>query len=104
MVRYLIILTVATLLAGCSSDHRGTVLRADTDRANLAVGPTRDCTGLAEALAYRRSWPVANAGYHFADAASYTEVIYDDQSFYDWRYGGGYTHESISVRSGVIVR
>ena len=104
MVRYAITLTIALLLAGCASTPHGTLLCADSRPANLAIGPMRDQTVLAEAFAYRPSWPAADAGYHFADSASYTEVIYDDQSFYDWRLGGGYTHASVSVRSGVIVR
>jgi hypothetical protein len=70
----------------------------------LALGPARHDTWLAESYAYRSSWPSVRVGYTFDDVSTFSEVIYDDQSFYDWRYGGGYTRESVSVRTGVVVR
>jgi len=36
--------------------------------------------------------------------SSYTEVIYDDQSYYGGFDGGSFTREAISIRSGVLVR
>lgn len=72
--------------------------------ANLALGPSRDHTRLAEAHAYRSSWPAVKLGYHFDDVSTYTEVIYDDQSYYDGLHGGGFTREAVSVRTGVMVR
>ena len=72
--------------------------------ANLAIGPTRDHAWLAESFTYRSAWPSTPAGYIFNDTSSYTEIIYDDQSYYDDGLGGGYMREAISIRSGVLVR
>jgi hypothetical protein len=93
-------------LAGCSGGTPPVTYWAQADRAaaNLVIGPTRDHGWLAESFAYRSQWPAVDAGYAFDDVSTYTEIIYDDQSFYDWRYGGGYTREAISVRTGVVVR
>jgi hypothetical protein len=94
------------LLAGCAGPHgRGTwSCGPDQPLANLALGPSRDYTVLAETYAYRSSWPSARSGYVFDDVATYTEVIYDDQSYYDTRDGGGFTREAVSVRTGVWIR
>jgi hypothetical protein len=73
--------------------------------ADLLLGPTQDHTWLAEAYRGRSSWPSVPSGYIFDDVSSYTEVIYDDQSYYDQvLHGGGYTHETITVRTGVLIR
>lgn len=93
-------------LAGCANVGGPAVYAPEPDRpvANLALGPSRDHTWLAEAHAYRSSWPAVRSGYVFDDISTYTELIYDDQSFYDARYGGGYTRAAVSVRSGVLIR
>ncbi|MFQ5806322.1 MAG: hypothetical protein ACE5I3_07725 [Phycisphaerae bacterium] len=93
-------------LVGCASSNAPTVYVPGPGRsvANLALGPSRDHAILAEMYAYRSSWPSVPAGYVFDDVSTYTEVNYDDQTFYDWREGGGYTREAISVRTGVLIR
>jgi len=93
------------MLAGCAP-NRGVVVYTTTNppAANLALGPTRDHGWLAEMHAGRSSWPSVQSGYLFDDTSSYTEVILDDQSYYDGFDGGGYTREAISIRSGVLVR
>ena len=96
----------ALMLGGCAAE-RGTVVystRPDRSTANLALGPTADHTWLAETMTYRSPWPSVDAGYHYGDVTSYTQFIYDDQSHYDGRYGGGFTRESFSVRTGTVVR
>jgi hypothetical protein len=94
------------LVAGCAG--RNDAVRyapgPQCSSANLAIGPTRDHGWLAEGFAGRSSWPSAPLGYVFDDLSSYTEVIYDDQSYYDGFHGGGYTREAISIRTGVLVR
>ena len=91
--------------AGCGQPRGGVVHAWGADRvANLALGPTRDHTWLAESFAYRSSWPSVELGYVFDDLSSYTEVIYDDESYYSGLYGGGFTREAVSVRTGVLVR
>ncbi len=92
--------------AGCVS-QKADVLWADRTRPtpNLVLGPYADTTELAELHAHRSAWPSIPAGYLFDDVSTYNVVIYDDQSYYapTW-YGGGFTHEAISVRSAVLVR
>lgn len=96
---------VLLLLCGCTP-NRGVVYRAAPGRpvANLALGPTADHTWLAEQYTYRSSWPSVETGYRFDDATDYTQFIRDDQSYYDDFQGGGYSRQSLSVRTGVIVR
>jgi hypothetical protein len=93
-------------VTGCAGGHGAVVYAPGPQRpaANLALGPSRDHVWLAETFAGRSSWPSVRAGYVFDDVSSYTEVIYDDQSYYGGLHGGGYTREAISVRSGVLVR
>jgi hypothetical protein len=99
--------TILVLVAtGCADGNRAVCYApvSSVPVANLALGPTRDHVWLAESFAGRSSWPAARSGYVFDDVSSYTEVIYDDQSYYDGFHGGGYTREAISVRTGVLVR
>lgn len=93
-------------LAGCAGADRALVYAPPPGRptANLALGRTPDETWLAEAQAYRTTWPAVDGGYIFDDISTYSELIYDDQSFYDTRYGGGYTRAAVSARRGVLVR
>lgn len=94
------------MLTGCTAGDRAVVYvpGAGQPAANLALGPSRDHGWLAESFAWRSSWPSVQAGYRFDDVSSYMEVIYDDQSYYGGLDGGSYTHEAISVRTGVWVR
>jgi hypothetical protein len=94
------------ILTGCAGGERAVVYAPGPGQpaANLALGPARDHVWLAESFAGRSSWPAAYAGYRFDDVSSFTEVIYDDQSYYDSFDGGSYTRAAISVRSGVVVR
>ncbi len=94
------------VLTGCAGGHGSVAYAPGPGRpaANLVLGPMREHVWLAESFAQRSSWPSVQLGYVFDDVSSYTEVIYDDQSFYDSFHGGGYTHEAISVRSAVLVR
>jgi len=94
-------------LAGCAGTRHVAVYASGPGEpaANLALGPSRDNSLLAEMYTERSSWPSVRSGYLFDDVSTYTEVIYDDQSFYDGAlHGGGYTHETMSVRTGVVVR
>ncbi len=94
------------ILAGCAGTNGPSAYAPGSGRlaANLVLGPSRDYAALAEAYAYRSSWPSARSGYVFDDVATYTEVIYDDQSYYDTRDGGGFMREAVSVRTGVWIR
>ena len=94
------------MLAGCAARPRVAVYAPAPGQptANLVLGPTRDHTFLAEVYSYRSSWPSVQSGYLFDDVSTFSEVIYDDQSYYDGFYGGGFTREAVSVRSGVLVR
>ena len=106
-MRTLALAAILTLvLAGCSSPQRATVCVIGASRLppNLALGPSRDHTILSEMHAYRSSWPSVQSGYLFDDVSTYTEVFYDDQSYYGWRDGGGFMREAVSVRSGVLYR
>lgn len=93
-------------LAGCARSSGPVVYAPGPDRpaANLVLGPSPEHTWLAETFAYRSSWPSVESGYSFDDVSTYTEVIYDDQSFYDTPLDGGYTHAAVSVRTGVLIR
>ena len=93
-------------LAGCASSNGVVVYAPGPARpaANLALGPLPDHTWLAESFAWRSSWPSVESGYVFDDVSSYTEVIFDDQSYYGGFDGGSFTREAISIRSGVLVR
>lgn len=94
------------IFAGCAGDRGAVTYAPEPDRpvANLALGRMQEQTWLAESFAGRSSWPSVRLGYLFDDVSSYTEVIYDDQSYYDGFHGGSYTRQAISVRSGVLVR
>lgn len=70
---------------------------------NLIMGPHRDRNLLAEEFAGRTDWPSVEGGYEFDRVTHFSEVIYDDQSFYD-RHAGGYSRQSETVRTGVTVR
>jgi hypothetical protein len=96
---------VLLLLCGCTPERGVTVYTARPDRpvANLALGPTADHTWLAENMTYRSTWPSVETGYQYGETTSYTQFLLDDQSYYD-DHGGGFSRQSISVRSGVIVR
>lgn len=97
---------VLLLLSGCAADHGGSVYTAHVNRpiANLVLSRNPDHNWLAEEFTYRSSWPSVENGYRFDDAINYTQIIFDDQSYYDDSGGGGYTRESFSMRSGLIVR
>ena len=103
-VVFLVILALG--LVGCSGPDRAVVYATGGPRspANLALGPLRDHTVLSELHAYRSSWPSVESGYLFDDVSTYTEVLYDDQSYYSPYDGGGFTREAVSVRSGVLYR
>ena len=104
MLRLVMTGLLLTTLAGCCAGH-GIVVRPPGGAvANLALGRTGDQAYLSEAYAYRSSWPSVTTGHLFDDVSTFTEVIYDDQSFYDDIEGGGYIRESVSVRTGVLVR
>ena len=90
-------------LAGCCCDRR-VVVRANRPVVNLAIGPTSDHTALSQTYTYRSSWPSAPAGYLFDDLSTYTEVIYDDESYISRFNAGSFNREAVSVRSRVLVR
>jgi len=97
---------VLTCALGCASPRVNVyVSDAHGAGANLLLAHNPDDAYLAELHAQRSAWPAVARGYVFEDVSTYSEVIYDDQSFYmPGRYGGGYIHESVSVRSGLMVR
>ena len=95
------IAALCALLAGCAGPGKYAVLHAPA--ANLALGPTAEHVRLGEAFAYRSAWPSVDAGYRFEDTSFFSQVIFDDQSFYD-RLGGGLYHETQTVRTGIMVR
>jgi hypothetical protein len=106
MPRFVLTAGLLITLSGCVGGERVAVYAPGpgVSVANLALGPSRDHTFLAETYAYRSSWPSARLGYLFDDVSTYTEVIYDDQSYYSWRGGGSFAREAVSVRSGVLFR
>jgi hypothetical protein len=93
-------------LTGCAVNNGPTAYTPAPGEpvSNLVLGSSPDQAVLAQLYTYRSSWPSVRMGYIFDDLSTYTEVIYDDQSYYDWRGGGGYTREAVSVRTGVLVR
>jgi len=102
-----IVLAVAPLLvlAGCTGPTATVYLaRPSSTVANLVLGPSAEHTWLAGEYASRSSWPSVQTGYVFEDFSAYSELIFDDQSFYDRRDGGSYTRQAVSVRSGVVMR
>lgn len=103
MVRLVALVLGCLSLAGCCRD-RHVFVRADRPVANLALGPTSDHTALSQAYTYRSSWPSVRAGYIFDDLSTYTEVIYDDESYISRFNAGSFTREAVSVRNRVLVR
>lgn len=98
------------VLFGCASPDRSVVLHANTfserlDGAppNLALGPSAETNLLAEELTVRSSWPSLPTGYVLDDVTEATEVMFDDQSFYD-RLGGSFFRAGQSVRTRVFLR
>lgn len=71
--------------------------------ANLALGPSPAHNALAQALTMRSGWPSVETGYTFDDITYFVQDRYDRQSYYD-RLGGGFWHETESVRAGVFLR
>ncbi|MBU0639638.1 MAG: hypothetical protein KKB50_12290 [Planctomycetes bacterium] len=98
------------LLFGCAARQPGVVIRSSAGTharcapvvANLALGPSAEHGRVAALFAYRTSWPTVAIGYRFDQISQYTELIYDDQTFYDW-HGGGYYRESETIHSGVLL-
>jgi hypothetical protein len=70
---------------------------------NLVLGPSAEHVRIAESFAYRSTWPSVPVGYRVDDVSYGTEVIYDDQAFYD-RIGGGYFRMSETVRTSALLR
>ena len=103
MIRLCTISLICLTLAGCCCD-RHAVIRSSRPVANLAIGPTSDHTALSQAYTYRSSWPSVRAGYLFDDLSTYTEVIYDDESYISRFNAGSFNREAVSVRSRVLVR
>ena len=101
----------AIILCGCAGRQPVAILPgpevAGSDGtgslANLALGPSAEHGRIAEMFAYRSSWPAVPIGYRFDDRSYHTEVIYDDQAFYE-RLGGGYFRATETIRTGVLVR
>lgn len=100
-IAILLCITLAGCAAGPSAVYVG---RPGVAPANLAIGPSTSHTFLSEAFAYRSAWPSVSVGYRFDDVSTYTELIFDDESFYDTGYGSGFTREAVSFRTGVLVR
>lgn len=101
-----IALAALACVLGCNSPRSHyAVLYSGPQRpaGNLALGPNAWDNRFAETQASRSTWPSINHGYRFNEITSYSQTIFDDQSFYD-RLGGGYFQGGQSVRSGVMVR
>lgn len=105
MKRLAAILWTTLLVAGCAGtsgyavvEPRGGVPR----QANLALGPTRGHTQVAQQFAARSDWPAAVLGFRSEDITFYTTITYDQQSYND-RYNSFY-RETQSVRTGVWMR
>lgn len=70
---------------------------------NLALGSAAEHNLIGEALTARTAWPAVEGGYRFDDVSYFSQVIFDDQAFYD-RLGGGFFQGNQSVRSSVLLR
>jgi hypothetical protein len=96
---------------GCAGPDRYSVVRPrPTPSAggvvcapNLALGPSAEHGRLAELFNARLARPSVAVGYRLGDVSYYSELIYDDQTFYD-RYGGGFYREAETFRTGVRLR
>jgi len=105
------ILGAGLLLVGCATPPHATVLVAPCVEdefarrpiANLALGPRGGLPVEAEWFAQRSDWPSVPSGYVFDQVESFTQFLFDDQSFFD-RLGGSFFAQSESVRTGVVVR
>ena len=101
----------ALLLCGCAPRERAVVLRSATAAAsgrvmglpNLALGPTADHARIAAFMATRSDWPSVETGYRLGEVSEFSEVIFDEESFYD-RLGGGFYRGRQSFRRGVLFR
>jgi hypothetical protein len=71
--------------------------------ANLALGPSAGHATLANWLAGRSDWPMAEAGYQLNDVAYYFRYQNDDQSFTE-RGGASFYAYQGAYRSGILVR
>lgn len=100
MLRYLSILIVVGVCGGCASTPRITYVAGG---ANLALGRTAYETAVALDAPTRGPWGRASTGIRVEDVTTFSEMIYDDQSFFD-AFGGSYYHASFSIREGVQVR
>lgn len=70
---------------------------------NLLLGGSAETLEIAQDFAYRSDWPSTPFGYFFDDLSSFTEVVYDDQAFYD-RLGGSFYHHGEQIRTGALLR
>ncbi len=100
----------SVLLSGCAARDEGTLLFAPEARPaqtapapNLVLGPTAEHARLAEEFAYRANWPSVDLGYRVDDTSYATEVMFDDQVYYD-RLGGSFLYGTQSVRTSVLLR
>jgi hypothetical protein len=98
------------LLASCAAPPASVLYHRDLlanplNRAtpNLVLGPSRDHLHLAQTLPPREDWPSVFTGYRVDESSSYTEIIQDDQFFYD-SLGGVYFRFGEEVRTGLFVR
>ncbi len=110
MRRVAVICTLTLILAGCAAPPPAVLYHRDLlanplDRAtpNLVLGPGADHLHLAQSLPPREPWPSVFTGYRVDETSTYTEIIQDDQFFYD-SLGGVYFRLGEEVRSGVFVR
>ncbi len=111
MTRLICASLITVLLAGCVAPPPVAVLhRRDPARdiagrtaPNLLLGSSAEHFYIAQTFDYRSDWPSVSIGYRFDEYSTYSEVIYDDQFFYD-SLGGSYYRVGQDYRTRTIVR
>jgi len=96
------LIAVIALIAGCSSRVGGVAWhspRSGQREANLALGPTGEHAWLAARIAPRSDWPAIESGLRVESVTFYTDIIYDEESYYG-RNGSLY-HTTQTVQTGV---
>lgn len=98
------------LLAGCaqrtgpaySALHGGPDLSGRL-APNLALGRSPADPLIGQLFNARSAWPAVEHGLRLSEQTYYTDVHFDDQSFYD-RLGGASFNLRTSTRTGVFIR
>ncbi len=111
VMRKLAELALLLTLTGCASPPSANVLVSehyDPPAAawalpNLVLGPSVEHARLGEWYTLRSGWPETPIGVRLGEISEYSDVTYDDESYYD-RFGGAFYRIRQSVRTGAVLR